>query len=183
MPTPADTPDEVLIRKAVQGDIEAYGDLYERYLPQVYRYMFFRVRNPGEAEDLTEIVFLKVWETISRFQPGRVPFYAWIFRVARNLVIDYFRIRREEQPVWEELDLLEKVDSPEERVMALQQRERIFTTLATLKQEYQEVITLRFYGGFNYRTVAEILGKNEGAVRVLQYRALRALLQEVKKQT
>lgn len=173
--------EDALVRRALEGDAEAFGDLYERYLPQVFRYVYCRIRDVREAEDLTETVFLRVWESLSRFQIGRISFCSWLFRVARNLLIDRYRTWKDVQPLADESIQFDASTSPEERMIAQQRRERIFSAMACLKQDYQDVLTLRFLSGLNHGEVAAILGKSEAAVRVLQHRALQTLMRIMRK--
>ena len=95
---PVEQRESQLTAQALQGDKEAFGDLYEYYLEEVYRYVFYRVSNEADAEDLTEQVFLKVWENLPNFQQ-RVPFKAWLYRIARNTVIDHYRTRKKNFPI------------------------------------------------------------------------------------
>jgi RNA polymerase sigma-70 factor (ECF subfamily) len=97
-----------LVLRAVQRDSAAFGLLYESHLDRIYRYIFYRVGSTGEAEDLTEIVFLKAWEAIDRYQPRGVPFVAWLYRLAHNLVVDSYRSRRPSVP----LDEIKETEEP-----------------------------------------------------------------------
>jgi len=164
-----------LFQRATQRDAQAFGELYQRYLKQIYRYIFYRVGNATEAEDLTEQTFLKAWEAIGRFREQGVPFIAWLYRLAHNLVIDYRRTRHQAVSLETACDTMDQAVSPEELaavrldVAALQQ------AIARLTPEQQQVIILRFVQGLSHGDVAVIMGKNEGAIRGLQHRALESL--------
>src|SRR5439155_10717156 len=93
-----------LVARAVERDAAAFGRLYEAYLDRIFRYVYFRVGSTSDAEDLTEQVFLKAWEAIDRYQPRGTPFTAWLYRLAHNLVIDYYRSRRPTTPLEEIVD-------------------------------------------------------------------------------
>jgi RNA polymerase sigma-70 factor (ECF subfamily) len=173
--------EEALIRRTIAGDTEAFGDLYERHLPVLFRYIRCRIQDTREAEDLAETVFLRVWESLSTFQVGRISFRSWLFRLARNLLIDRYRIRKEEHPLAGIPVPADRAPLPEDQVIAQQQRDRILEAVAALKREYQDVLALRFLAGLPHQEVAEVMGKSEAAVRVLQHRALRALLQRLRK--
>src|SRR5476649_134051 len=97
-----------LVLRAVKRDSAAFGLLYESHLDRIYRYVFYRVGTPSDSEDLTEIVFLKAWEAIDRYQPRGVPFVAWLYRLAHNLVVDRYRSRRSSVP----LDDIKETEEP-----------------------------------------------------------------------
>jgi RNA polymerase sigma-70 factor (ECF subfamily) len=170
--------DNQLIQMAVRGDANAFGDLYERYLRAIYRYVYCWVGDAREAEDLTERVFLKVWESLPGFRVGAVSFRSWLYRAARNLLIDRHRTRKNESSLPEEGVLRESLEvlSPEDRLILRERQERMHAALSALRPEYREVLILRFKNGLSHAEVGEILEKTEGAVRVLQHRALRALM-------
>ncbi len=161
------------MRAAQAGDAEAFAALYERYVDRLYRYIYYRVGNRTEAEDLTEQVFLKAWEAIRRYEERGVPFGAWLFRLAHNLVIDHYRTTRPTQS-------LEATGGPTpadpDRLLSLRlELADLQQALARLPEEQQAVIILRFLEGLSHQEVARLLGKSEGAVRVIQHRALAAL--------
>ncbi|HLZ08566.1 MAG TPA: sigma-70 family RNA polymerase sigma factor [Chloroflexota bacterium] len=164
-----------LVGRAVNRDAAAFGLLYESHVDRIYRYVYFRVGTTGDAEDLTEIVFLKAWEAIDRYQPRGVPFVAWLYRLAHNLVVDSYRSRRQTVP----LDDLTEAEEPGADVMELVEErldaEEVRAALRTLSPEHQQLIVLRFVEGLSHAEVAEITGKSEGAMRVVQYRALQML--------
>ncbi len=169
----SDPPDADLLKKAVEGDAQAYGDLYERYLDPIYRYVYFRVGNETEAEDLTEMVFLKVWEALPQYDASRAPFSAWLHRVAHNLVVDHFRTRRVHEELPQELP--SPGAQPERAAVRAAEHDEVQTALSQLKPDYQEVLTLRFINQFSHRETAEVMERSVAAVRVLQHRALAAL--------
>src|SRR5512137_2072325 len=109
-------PEEDLIARAVQGDADAFGDLYERYLARIYRYTFYRVNDVADAEDLTEVVFLKAWKALGDYRAGVVPFGAWLYRIAHNVIIDRHRTRKETLPLEGQLALRDTTDGPEDRL-------------------------------------------------------------------
>jgi RNA polymerase sigma-70 factor (ECF subfamily) len=162
-----------LVRRASAGDAQAFGELYERHLTRIYRYVFYKVGNAAEAEDLTEQVFIKAWEAIGRYRDQGVPFAAWLFRLAHNQVIDYQRTRKETAILDE---IMESTGpSPDDVAAARLGIQDLRCALAKLTPEQQQVVILRFVHGMSHAEVATIMGKNEGAVRALQHRALQAL--------
>lgn len=176
-PEPID--EAALVERAIQGNAQAFGDLYERYLNQIYRYIFYRVSDSDKAEDFTEIVFLKVWENLSTFQMDRISFKGWLFRVAHNLLVDYYRTRKKQQALDEDFDLPDPTQSPEELVITSEHETLVHMALGKLKEEYQNILTLRFINGLSHAEAAKTLDRSVGAVRVLQHRALQALDKEL----
>lgn len=172
---PNEAEDErILVRRARDGNANAFGELYERHLDRVYRYVFYRVGSPVEAEDLTEQVFLKAWEAIARYDDRGLPFTAWLYRMAHNLVIDYYRTRRPDVALDEALDRAAQ-DDPSAETEANLEAAEVRAAIGDLNPEQQQVLILRFIEGLGHDQVATILGKTEGATRVLQHRALAAL--------
>lgn len=169
--------DEVLLSRALEGDQGAFGLLYERYLDPLYRYIFYRTGDPKEAEDLTERTFLKVWErlpVLRRREPIR-NFRAWIFRISHNLVVDYYRTRRKAVPLDWDATLASEGTEPAELAEASEERQRLAGAISQLEPLHQQVITARFINSLSHAETAEIIGRSEGYVRVLQYRALKKL--------
>ena len=107
-----------LISRAQKGDAEAYGDLYEHYLDTIYRYIYYRVHNHQDAEDLTETVFLKAWQSLPNYRIGKTPFVAWIYRIAHNMVIDHHRTRKETVPISEQPHLRDEAVNLEEHILS-----------------------------------------------------------------
>jgi RNA polymerase sigma-70 factor (ECF subfamily) len=163
------------IRRAQEGDAEAFGLLYERYLNDVYRYIYYRIGDSLLAEDLTETVFLRVWEKLSSFQIGRIAFRNWLLRVAHNLVVDEYRARKETSHLEDHPHLTAPGPNPEQAAIAKERHEQLAEAMRRLRPEYQHVLALRFISGLRHSEVAQVLGKSEGTVRVLQHRALQAL--------
>lgn len=178
--------DQELIQKAVNGDQEAYGDLYERYLDQIYRYVYYRVQTAEEAEDLTESTFVRVWEDLRtrRNKPEIKNFRAWLYRAAHNLVIDHLR---KNKPVMVELDesienTKNKDEGIEETVLARIDSLMLAKALKKLETTARQVIVLRFLNGLSHAETAQALDLKEGHVRVIQYRALKILREQFHEQ-
>ncbi len=168
-----------LVERARHGDAEAFGSLFDLYHVAIYRYVASRVRQPAEAEDLTQTVFMKALEALPRYESRGVPFAGWLFRLARNAVIDFVRTRREHF----DLDVLaghtDGEPEPIETVMTKVDIEAVGRALAGLTDEQREVIALRFFGGLSSKEAAEAMGKQEGTIRGLQFRALVALRRQL----
>jgi RNA polymerase sigma-70 factor (ECF subfamily) len=168
--------DRNLALRAGKGDAAAFGALYDRYVEAVYRYVYYRVRNDADAEDLVSDVFMRALRAIPRYEP-RVAFLAWLYRIARNAVID--RARRSRTQISFEDALahpgVDQVVEPEEAILALSDKESVRDALAKLTPLQQEVIVLRFVEGYSTQEIADLVGKREGTVRGIQFRALEAL--------
>ncbi|MGZ6340303.1 MAG: RNA polymerase sigma factor [Candidatus Limnocylindrales bacterium] len=170
---------EQLVAAARDGDAEAFGRLFDHYREPVYRYIASRIRRPTDAEDLTQIVFVKVLEALPRYESRGVPFAGWLFRLARNTVIDFVRTHREHV----ELEALTERSStgpgPHEQVVTRADIDAVGVALATLTDEQRDAIALRFFAGLSAREAAEAMGKQEGTVRGLQFRAIAALRRQL----
>ncbi|MCX6024675.1 MAG: sigma-70 family RNA polymerase sigma factor [Chloroflexi bacterium] len=165
-------PPRGLVRQAMDGDPDAFGDLYLVCLQRLYRYTFFRVGDRSLAEDLTESVFLRAWEARRGFHIGTSPFIGWLYRIAHNVVVDHYRTSR---PGAELEDRLPSQENVAERMEELEQRRQLATALRSLDPTSQQVISLRFAAELDHAQVARLMGRSESAVRVIQYRALRKL--------
>lgn len=176
MPLPSSKlPEADLIARAVQGDADAFGDLYERYLARIYRYVFYRINDVAEAEDLTEMVFLKAWEALGDYRVRDVPFGAWLYRIAHNIVIDRHRTRKKILPLESQLVLHDTASDPEDRLDRRETLESLAHALSQLSPIHQQVLALRFVSGLSHAETALVLDRSEEAARVLQHRALYAL--------
>jgi RNA polymerase sigma-70 factor, ECF subfamily len=162
-----------LVQRASQGDGEAFGKLYDQYLDAVYRYVYYKVGNATEAEDLTSQLFMKAWEAMPRYQVREIPFSHWLMRLARNAVIDHYRTRKPSG----ELDeaMASREPDPQGEYLRGEQVRGLEAALRQLPEEQQSLLVLRFIEGMDYAEVAAILGKSPGALRVMQHRALAAL--------
>jgi RNA polymerase sigma-70 factor, ECF subfamily len=170
-----------LVRRARDGDAEAFGVLYEHYLEPIYRYVYFRVASRPDAEDLTEQVFIKAWEALPRYQERGHRLSSWLYRIAHNVVIDHRRrhFAHEEVELTEETAGHGDLPTPQEQVIQAETMAEVVRAMTTLSDEQQEIIILRFIEGLSYADVAQIMEKNEGACRALQYRALAALSRQL----
>jgi RNA polymerase sigma-70 factor (ECF subfamily) len=176
--TPSEQPelDETeLVARAIGGDSEAFGDLYEHYLDHIYRYVYCRVRNHGEAEDLTENVFLKAWEALPRSRPRASRFRAWLFRIAHNTVVDRYRAHKPVASLDQVGEIHDESPMPERALESQQAMTRLAAAFARLKPRYRQVVLCRFVGELSHAETAAVLGTSEGNVRVLQHRALQRM--------
>jgi RNA polymerase sigma-70 factor, ECF subfamily len=164
-----------LIQKAKNGDREAFGELYIRHMDLIYRYIRSRVTDKRDAEDSTETVFLQAFQALPRYVDRGVPFTAFLYSVARNVVVDHYRKQKAEESIDKVLSLSDASLYPEEELISSQHLDDLNSVLSSLRPDYQEVIRLRIHLDLSTSTTATWMGKSEGAVRILLYRALKAM--------
>ncbi|MDX2646014.1 sigma-70 family RNA polymerase sigma factor [Streptomyces sp. NBC_00510] len=166
-----------LVERAQAGETEAFGRLYDHYSDTVYRYIYYRVGGKATAEDLTSETFLRALRRIGTFTWQGRDFGAWLVTIARNLVADHFKSSRFrlEVTTGEMLDANEVEPSPEDCVLEALSNESLLRAVRKLNPQQQECVTLRFLQGLSVAETARIMGKNEGAIKTLQYRAVRTL--------
>jgi RNA polymerase sigma-70 factor, ECF subfamily len=166
---------ERLVEEARGGDAEAFAAIFDRYHEPVYRFIASRIHRPADAEDLTQLVFVKALEALPRYESRGVPFGGWLFRLARNTVIDHVRTHRETAELEQVLDRVDQDRGPDEWAMTRQELESVRVALAALTDEQREAIALRYFAGLSAKEAATAMGKQEGTVRGLQFRAIAAL--------
>jgi RNA polymerase sigma-70 factor, ECF subfamily len=170
--------ERVLVEKAVTGDANAFGDLYEIHVDAIFRYVYYRTGQIHDAEDLTEQIFLKAWEALSNYKDYGNPFSSWLYRIAHNIVVDYHRQRKSIPTSLNALPIDIEENEPSAPLGQVIRKEE-FTILADaisrLPLEHQQIIVLRFVEGLSHAEIARIIGKNEGTCRMIQHRALIAL--------
>lgn len=171
-----------LVNKAVRGEASAFGLLYDFYQPKIYRFVVIKVGRREEAEDLTHQVFLNAWQNIKNYKSQGFPFSSWLYRIARNLVIDHYRTAKESVSM-DEVDP-EYLAVPAAAHFDLEnkfQLEKVRRALNKLEPDYQDVIVMRFIEDLSTKEAALIIGKSEGAVKLMQHRALKKLRGDIGK--
>jgi RNA polymerase sigma-70 factor, ECF subfamily len=170
---------ERLVKDAQAGDAWAFGRLFDHYHLLVHRYVASRVRRPSDAEDLTQLVFVKALEALPRYESRGIPFGGWLFRLARNSVIDFVRTSHEHTDLAQSVDRPGTDAGPDELAVIRQEIEAVGAALWTLTDDQRDAIALRFFAGLSAREAAEVMGKQEGTVRGLQFRAIAALRRQL----
>lgn len=170
---------EQLVERARSGDAEAFGLLFDRFHLPVYRFVASRVGRPSDAEDITQTVFLKALEALPRYESRGIPFGGWLFRLARNAVIDHVRTRRDAEPIDDLIDVGTPEPGPDDLTITRGEIEAVAAALRTLTPEQREAIALRFFAGLSARDAAAAMGRQEGTVRGLQFRAIAALRRQL----
>jgi RNA polymerase sigma-70 factor, ECF subfamily len=170
---------ERLVAAAKLGDPEAFGALFDHYYQPVYRYVAARVGRPSDAEDLAQLVFVKALEALPRYEMRGVPFGGWLFRLARNVVIDHIRTRRDHVTLDMAVERSTDTGGPDELAALRQEMDSVASALRRLTPEQREAIELRFFAGLSAKEAAVAMGRQEGTVRGLQFRAIAALRREL----
>jgi RNA polymerase sigma-70 factor (ECF subfamily) len=170
---------ERLVEAARDGDSDAFGGLFDHFHGPIYRYIASRVQRPSDAEDLTQLVFVKALEALPRYESRGVPFGGWLFRLARNCVIDFVRTRHEHTELGAIAERQGSEAGPDEIVVNREDIDAVGAALSALTSEQRETIALRFFAGLSAREAAEAMGKQEGTIRGLQFRAIAALRREL----
>jgi RNA polymerase sigma-70 factor (ECF subfamily) len=166
------TPIPDVIDRARSGDRAAFAELYDTHSDAVYRYVLYRVREPSDAEDLTSEVFTRAFANIHRYRWQGKSFLAWLYTIARNAVTDRRRRERPTVDLDDAYGVAEDGPTAHDRAVRGEQVDALRGAVKHLTTEQQEVLVLRFVENMSSRQVAKVLGKNEGAIRALQFRAL-----------
>ena len=165
-----------LVQRARQGDHQAFAQLYENHFDKIFRYVVLKIGNQAEAQDMTQQVFVKAYESIGSYQLQGVPFTAWLFRIAHNQMVDYVRKQSKRQTVWLDETIQVRDDSDlEHDVETKIEMEQVVTASKQLTKAQREVISLRFAGGLSITEAAKTMRKSEGAIKALQHSAILAL--------
>lgn len=164
-------------KKVSDDSREAYAALYEQYMPKVYRYISFRIRDEHMAQDLTSIVFEKALTKFDGFNPQKASFSTWIFTIARNTVIDHYRVYKKDEYLNSEKITNAPADypSPEDEAIKMENTHRLRVFLARLNKREQEAIILKYSNGMSNREIAEVLNLTETNVGSILCRTIRKL--------
>jgi RNA polymerase sigma-70 factor, ECF subfamily len=163
--------DEQSLALAARRDPAAFGELYDRYVKQIYAYLYTNLGNQADAEDLTTQVFLAAWRGLSRYNE-RGAFKSWLFRIARNKVIDYRRKRKVVSPLEDDLEGAGNNWDPIKDLEQAEDFRRLAVMLKKLPAEQVEYLRLRFVGRLSYAQIGQVVGKREDTVRMAITRLL-----------
>jgi RNA polymerase sigma-70 factor (ECF subfamily) len=164
-----------LLERAREYDDQVLGEIYDRYAESIYRYLYRYLGDAAQAEDLTSEVFLKLLEVIGTRRAPREQLQGWLYRVAHNLAMDRFRRRSRRPMVALNEELVADSDLPSITVEKRMDQQKLRVAIGQLTSDQQQVILLRFGEGFKVAEVAELMGKSQGAVKILQHRAIKRL--------
>ncbi len=154
-------------------DIES---MYIEYFPKIYNYVFFKILHKEQTEEIVSIVFLKVIEKIDIFDETKASFATWIYRIAQNSLIDYYRTRRDQVPIDENKDVLPPVDfKGEMELIKNETRKEVYKALCELDAKTREIISMRYFGEMTVREISKALSMNESTVSSVHVRGLKKL--------
>lgn len=172
---------EKLVKKVQVGDQDAFAKIYDYLVDPLYKYIFYRVNSSQDAEDLLETLFLKVWENIKNYKSQKSSFVAWTFRIAHNLVVDYYRVSKDR--FIDELSLnlpdLNRQHNPIKVTQNTLDQEVLKVALSKLKKKYRDIIIYKFINELSNQEISKILDRSEGNLRILQFRALKSLKKQL----
>jgi RNA polymerase sigma-70 factor (ECF subfamily) len=168
---------EARLVEQAKSDPQAFGLLYERHAERIYNYIFYRTSNQQEAEDLTAKTFHKALDHISRYDNRGLPFSAWLYRIAHNLVANWHRdgSRRVELPLEQQVHLSQARGRPEQLAEATEEREALLSAIRRLPSDRQQLLLLKFIDSLPNAQIGDIMGRSEGAIKSLYHRTLIAL--------
>jgi RNA polymerase sigma-70 factor, ECF subfamily len=173
--------EEDVLARASQGDKDAFGLLYERYTERIFNYVYYRTGNVHDAEDLTARVFQRAMNHIHNYTDRGVPFSAWLYRIAHNLVANWHRdrSRKQEIPIDDLPVLPAKGDHPETTLVRTEEQDALLRLIRRLPPERQNLLILKFVENLSNAEIGQIMGRSEGAVKSLYHRTLLALRDEI----
>jgi RNA polymerase sigma-70 factor (ECF subfamily) len=166
-----------LISMASDGNSEAFGILYEKYIDQIYNYIYFRTSNGKDAEDICSRVFLRALKHIERYEDRGYPFSAWLYRIAHNLVVNWYR----DSDRSEEISLSEQYPPPtidgtvEERIEKMDEENRLMRMINSLSEDRKELLILKHVEDLTNYEIGQIMDRTEGAIKALYHRTLESL--------
>jgi RNA polymerase sigma-70 factor (ECF subfamily) len=167
-----------------KDDKAAFGEIYERYLEKIYNYIYYRTGNQQDAEDLTAKVFYRAMAHIENYVDKGVPFQAWLYRIAHNLVANFHRDkgRRKIIPLDDYVALTLRTEGPERQAESTAQEELLMDAIRRLPADRQQLIILKFIEQKSNQEIGEIMGRTEGAIKSLYHRTLLSLRDELELQ-
>jgi RNA polymerase sigma-70 factor (ECF subfamily) len=164
-----------LVAEAQRGNTDAFGRIFDEFAGPIYRFIASRVNRPSDAEDLTQLVFVKALEALPRYEARGIPFGGWLFKLARNAIIDQIRTRRDHLSLVTAVTRATDEAGPEAVATLRDDLERVARALADLTDDQREVIELRFFAGLSVYEAAAAMGRQDGTIRGLQFRAIASL--------
>lgn len=167
--------DKELIEKIQSGDSSAFAELYDRYFEKIYKFIYYKTTHKENAEDLCSQTFTKALEKISDFKfTNTGTFSAWLYRIARNTVIDFYRTSPQQQDIDQTYNLYQE-DDMENKISDKQNLDSIRDKLGSLKQEQREIIVMRVWDELSYKEISEIVGKSEASCKMSFSRGIKQL--------
>lgn len=176
-----DSNEESILIERAKEDKEAFGILYERYVDRIYNYVYYRTGNSADAEDLTARIFERAFNHIGNYRDQGVPFSAWLYRIAHNLVANFHRdrSRRKMVPIEDVSNWVISDHGPEFAAQLTQDNEALLEAISRLPSDRQELLILKFVERLSNAEIGNIMGRSEGAIKSLYHRTLLALREDM----
>lgn len=163
--------EQAIIAQCQQGNLDSFGELYDHYVKPIYRFIYFKTHHKETAEDLTSVTFMKALDNIQKFDAKKASFKTWLYRIARNNVIDHYRTNKSVSDLEDAWGVSDKEDIGRDTDMKMK-IESVEKYMEKLKPEQRELILLRVWGGHSFKEIAEVMGKSEGACKVMFRRVM-----------
>ena len=170
--------EDQLVERA-KTDADAFGELYDHYFGQIYRFVYSRLRNQEAAEDVTAEVFIKALRAIGRYRPSGHPFSAWLYRISVNAMADYYRGRSPATDLDEAIGVASPEAPVDERVVAQNEAARVWAAIDSLPAQQRTAMTLKLGEDLKLAQIGEIMGKSEGAIKLLIHRGMSGVRQRL----
>ena len=167
-----------MLAQRATTDEEAFEELYEHFFPRVYNFIYTRVKNSADADDITSITFVKMNENLERYNPTQAAFSTWLFRIATNSIIDHTRrVENNQETEWEEFfdPAAPEYQEPEAQALEKEGHRELFAALDKLNERERRIVELRYFSDMDTRSIAEILMMSEANVRTTLHRTLAKL--------
>ena len=176
--------DSELVKRTQEGDQDAFGEIYERYIKKIYKYVYYRTSNQHDAEDLTARVFFRAMAHIGKYEDKGLPFQAWLYRIAHNLVANWHRDRgrRKVIPLDEFVAVTLRSESPDRQAEDSEEQEQLLGAIRRLPEERQQLLVLKFIDNMANAEIGEVMGRTEGAIKSHYHRTLLALRDDLERQ-
>jgi len=178
-----ETLDDLALAEIAGEDMTAFGELYERHVRRIYNYIYYRTGNHHDAEDLTARVFQRALRHVANFEDKGVPFTAWLYRIAHNLVANWHRdrSRRPVVPLDKHVVTSEVGEHPESEAIAGEEQVQLLKAVRSLPDDRQQLLILKFVERMSNAEIGEVMGRTEGAIKSLYHRTLSTLREDVKR--
>jgi len=167
-----------IIRECQAGNLKKFGKLYDQYIKKIYNFIFYKTLQKEITEDLTSQTFIKALENISKYNNAKGSFSSWLYKIARNTVIDYYRTKKENFNI-ADFSNLSSYENLEDKTDIKQQLEKIQKYLKKLKAEQREIIIMRIWDGLSYEEISHIINKSQASCKMLFSRTINKLRQEM----
>lgn len=177
--------DESALIERAKADQEAFGQLYERYAQRIYQYIYYRTGSESDAEDLAAKTFMRAWQHMANYDDRGVPFSAWLYRIAHNLVANWHRDRSRRKVIsLEDLGRWQvNEDGPEAVALLAEDRAALLGAVRRLPSDRQELLALKFVEHLSNAEIGDIMGRSEGAIKSLYHRTLMTLREDLQQET